>query len=107
MRLSMIDIDCLVIKSCGSDSHGVTVRNPSRGHYLIRLGRSLDLCWMEKMAGGKRELDGRVVLLWSAQLHLRAASPHGWDPQLEAKQIGDNEPNGPNNTQRIITNQKQ
>ena len=25
------------------------------------LGRSLDLRWMEKMVGGKRELDDRVV----------------------------------------------
>ena len=36
-----------------------------------------------------------------------AASPHGWDPQLEVKQIGDNDPGGSNDTQRIITNQKQ
>ena len=25
-------------------------------------------------------------ILWSPQLHIHAASPHGWDPQLEAQQ---------------------
>ena len=46
-------------------------------------------------------------LLWSAQLHLHAESPHGWDPQLEAHPKGDSDPGGPNDTRRIITNQKQ
>ena len=46
-------------------------------------------------------------VLWSAQLHLHAESPHGWDPQLEAHPKGDNDPSGPNDTRRIITNQKQ
>ena len=46
-------------------------------------------------------------MLWSAQLHLHAESPHGWDPQLEAHPKGDSDPGGPNDTQRIITNQKQ
>ena len=49
----------------------------------------------------------REILLWSAQLHLHAESPHGWDPQLEAHPKGDSDPGGPNDTQRIITNQKQ
>ena len=46
-------------------------------------------------------------MLWSAQLHLHAESPHGWDPQLEAHPKGDSDPGGPNDTRRIITNQKQ
>ena len=46
-------------------------------------------------------------MLWSAQLHLHAESPHGWDPQLEAYPTRDSDPGGPNDTQRIITNQKQ
>ena len=45
--------------------------------------------------------------LWSAQLHLCAGSPHSWDPQLEAYPNGDSDPGGPNDTRRIITNQKQ
>ena len=46
-------------------------------------------------------------MLWSAQLHLYAKSPHGWDPQLEAYPRGNSDPGGPNDTRRIITNQKQ
>ena len=49
----------------------------------------------------------RLRLLWSAQLHLHAESPHGWDPQLEAHPKGDSDPGGPNDTPIIITNQKQ
>ena len=52
------------------------------------------------------EIVGQSVL-WSAQLHLHAGSPHGWDPQLEAHPKGDSDPGGPNDTRRIITNQKQ
>ena len=33
----------------------------SPGHCPMGLGRSLDLRWMEKMVGRKRELDDRVV----------------------------------------------
>ena len=51
----------MAIKSCGSDSHGVTMRDPSSGHFSMGLGRILDLCCMEKMAGGKRELNDRAV----------------------------------------------
>ena len=39
----------------------VIVGDPSPGHCPMGLGRSLDLRWMEKMVGGKRELDDRVV----------------------------------------------
>ena len=39
----------------------VIVGNPSPGHYPMGLGRILDLCWMEKMVGGNRKLDDRVV----------------------------------------------
>ena len=46
-------------------------------------------------------------MLWSAQLHLHAGSPHGWDLQLEAHLRGDSDLGGPNDTKRIITNQKQ
>ena len=35
----------------------VIVGDPSPGHCPMGLGRSLDLRWMEKMVGGKRELD--------------------------------------------------
>ena len=44
-------------KSYGSDSHGVTVRDPSSGQSLMGLGRSLDLRWMEKVDGGGIEVD--------------------------------------------------
>ena len=49
--------DSMAIKSCGSDSHDVTVRDPSLGHCKMGLGRSLDLRWMEKVAGGCIEVD--------------------------------------------------
>ena len=49
--------DSMAIKSCGSDSHDVTVRDPSPGHCPMGLGRSLDLRWMEKVAGGCIEVD--------------------------------------------------
>ena len=39
----------------------VIIGDPSPGHCPMGLGRSLDLRWMEKMVGGKRELDDRVV----------------------------------------------
>ena len=61
MQISMKEKDSMAIKSCGSDSHGVVVGDPSPGHCPMGLGRSLDLRWMEKMAGGKKELDDRVV----------------------------------------------
>ena len=57
----MTETDSMAIKSCESDSQGVTVRNPSPGHCPMGLRRILDLRWMEKMAGGKKELDDRVV----------------------------------------------
>ena len=53
--------DSTAIKSCGSDSHDVTVRDPSPGHCPMGLGRSLDLRWMETIAGGKRETDDQAV----------------------------------------------
>ena len=49
--------DSMAIKSCGSDSHDVTVGDPSPGHYPMGLGRSLDLRWMEKVASGGIEVD--------------------------------------------------
>ena len=52
MQISVTETDGMAIKSCGSDSHGVTVRNPSPGHSSMGQGKSLDLFWMEKMAGG-------------------------------------------------------
>ena len=53
----MTETDSMAIKSRGSDSHGVTVRDPSLGHCPIRLSRRLDLRWMEKVAGGGIEVD--------------------------------------------------
>ena len=47
----------MAIKSCGSDSNGVTVCDPSPGHSPMGLGMSLDLRWMEKVAGGKNRVD--------------------------------------------------
>ena len=47
----------MAIKSCGSDSHGVTMCDPSPGHSPMGLGRSLDLRLMEKVAGGKNRVD--------------------------------------------------
>ena len=61
MQISVTETDNMAIKKCGSDSHCVTVRDPSPRHCPMGLGRNLDLCWMEKMASGKRELDDRVV----------------------------------------------
>ena len=46
----------MAIKSCGSDNHGISVREPSLGHCPMVLGRSLDLRWMEKVAGGGIEV---------------------------------------------------
>ena len=49
------------IRGCESDSNCVTVRDASPGHYPMGVGRSLDLCWMGKMAGGKGERDDQAV----------------------------------------------
>ena len=57
MQISVMVPDSMVIKSCGSDSHGVTVCDPSPGHCPMGLGKSLDLRWMEKVAGGGIEVD--------------------------------------------------
>ena len=47
--------------SCDSDSNCVIVCNPSPRHYPIGLGRSMDLQWMEKMAGSKGKTDDQAV----------------------------------------------
>ena len=39
----------------------IIIGYPSPGHCPMGQGRSLDVRWMEKMVGGKRELDDRVV----------------------------------------------
>ena len=57
MQISVMVTDSMAIKSCRSDSHGVTVHDPSPGHCPMGLGRSLDLRWMEKVAGGGIEVD--------------------------------------------------
>ena len=62
------------IKSCENDSNCVTVRDPSPGHYPMGLGRSLDLRWMEKMAGGKGEPNDGTV--YSNALRTRFARKH-------------------------------
>ena len=48
MQISVTETDSMAIKSSGSDSHGVTVLNPSPRHCPMGLGRSLDLRWMEE-----------------------------------------------------------
>ena len=57
MQISVTEPDSMEIKSYGSDSHGVTVRDPSPGHCQMGLGRSLYLRWMEYVAGGGIEVD--------------------------------------------------
>ena len=58
MQISATKMDSMAIKSCGSDSHGVIVCDPSPRHSPMGLGRSLDLRWLEKVAGGKNGVDG-------------------------------------------------
>ena len=43
MQISVTITDSTAIESCGSDSHGVTVRDTSPRHCPMGLGRSLDL----------------------------------------------------------------
>ena len=43
MQIFVIETDSMVIKSCGSDNHGVTLHDPSPGHSPMGLGRSLDM----------------------------------------------------------------
>ena len=58
MQISVTKSDKMAIKSCGRDSHGVTVCDPSLGHSLMGLGRSLDFRWMEKWLALKIEWIG-------------------------------------------------
>ena len=51
MQISVTKLDGMAIKSCGSDSHGATVCDPSPGHSPMGLGRGLDLHWLENWAG--------------------------------------------------------
>ena len=57
MQISVTKSDSMAIKSCESDSHGVSVCDLSPGHSPMGLGRSLDLRWMENVAGGKNRLN--------------------------------------------------
>ena len=57
MQISVTEPDSMAIKSRGSDSHGVTVRDPSPGHCPMGLGRSLDSRRMDKVAAGGIEVD--------------------------------------------------
>ena len=43
MQISVTVTDNMAIKSCGSDSHGITVRDLSPGPCLMGLSSSLDL----------------------------------------------------------------
>ena len=61
MQISVTETDSMAIKSCGSDSHGVTMRDPSPRHYTMAPGRNLDLLWMKKVADGGVEADDQVV----------------------------------------------
>ena len=51
----------MAIRSCESETNCIAVCDPSPGHCPMGLGRSLDLLWMEKMAGGKGETDDQAV----------------------------------------------
>ena len=57
MQISAIKTDSMVIKSCGSDSHGVIVCDPSLGRSPMELDRNLDLRWLEKVAGDGNRVD--------------------------------------------------
>ena len=43
MQIFVTKSDSMAIKSCGSDSHGDTMCDPSPEHNPMELGRSLDL----------------------------------------------------------------
>ena len=51
----------MAVKSCESAKNCVTMSDPSLGHCLMGVGKSLDWRWMEKMAGGKRETNDQVI----------------------------------------------
>ena len=51
----------MALRICESDSNFVTVRDPSHGNCPMGLVRSLDLRWMEKMAGGKGETNDQAI----------------------------------------------
>ena len=57
MQIFVTKMDSMAMKSCGSDNHGVTVHDPSHGHSLMGLGRSLDLRWMEKVVSNGIEVE--------------------------------------------------
>ena len=57
MKIFVTKTDSMPIKSCGGDSHGVTACDPSPRHSPMELGRSLDLRWLEKLAGGENRVD--------------------------------------------------
>ena len=61
MQILVTKTDSITIRSCESDNNCVTGRNPSPGNYPIGVGRSLDLHWMEKMAGGKGKTDDQAI----------------------------------------------
>ena len=61
MHISVTESDSMAIKSCGSDSHGVIMRDPLTGHSPMGLSRSLDLCRMGKVAGCGIEMDDQIV----------------------------------------------
>ena len=54
MQISVTKSDSMAIKSCGSDSHGATVCDPSPGHSPMGLGAGVWIC-----AGWKIGLVGR------------------------------------------------
>ena len=57
MQISVMVTDNMAITSCCSNNHGITVRDLSPGPCLMGLGSSLNLRWMEKVAGGEIEVD--------------------------------------------------
>ena len=61
MKIFVTETNSMVIKSYESHSNCNTMCDPSLDHYPMGLGRSLDLCLKEKMAGGKGELDDGIV----------------------------------------------
>ena len=44
-----------------NESKCIAISGPSPGYCPKGLGRSLDACWMENLAGGRGEMEDRVV----------------------------------------------
>ena len=61
MHIYVIKTDIIEAKSCESDGKYNIVWNASPTHCPMVLGKSLDLRWMEKIAGGGVEADDQTM----------------------------------------------